>query len=131
MLRAGLAARARVTGALPLGGFALTICLLLACLARVNGDLPLGCLAARRLCLACFWFWAGYRRAEGRDARVGFFFLDFAAFKSFPLFCLLPLALGKALRKTNPEAYFNRRIVADGTRDLPIFFWGIAARTPL
>ena len=43
VLRAGLAARARVTGALPL-----------ACFARVTGDRPFGCLADTRPRLLVF-----------------------------------------------------------------------------
>jgi hypothetical protein len=93
VLRAGLAARARVTGALPL---------VLVCLARVTGDLPLGCLADTALRLVCFWFLTGDRRAGRCDARGAFFFLDFPAFKSFPLFCLIAPGLGQGTQDPFP-----------------------------
>lgn len=58
VLRAGLAARARVTGALPLACFVRVtlVCLArvtLVCFARVTGDLPLGCFADTRFRLVC------------------------------------------------------------------------------
>jgi len=81
VLRAGLAARARVTGALPLASF---VRVTLVCLTRVTGDRPLGCFADTRLRLDCLEFLAGECRGEGRRARETFFFLDFPAFKSFP-----------------------------------------------